>query len=46
MIGEVQLYALARLRNAAPRPAYVPAPIAVGAEAYERPRDTGIIEID
>jgi hypothetical protein len=46
VIGEVQLYALARLRNAAPRPAYVPAPVAVGADAYERPRDTGIIEID
>jgi hypothetical protein len=53
VIGEVQVYALARLRNAAPRPAYVavPAPALATAgsgDAYERarPADTGIIEID
>ena len=47
VIGEVQLYALGRLREAAPR-AYVPAPIGAAAEPYARarPADTGIIEID
>jgi hypothetical protein len=47
VIGEVQLYVLGRLREAAPR-AYVPAPIGTAAEPYARPRpaDTGIIEID
>jgi hypothetical protein len=56
VIGEVQVYALARLRNAAPRPAYasvtIPAPpsalAGAGGDGYERPRvaDSGIIEID
>jgi hypothetical protein len=47
VIGEVQLYAVARLRNAPPRPAYAPA-LAVAGDGYERvrPVDTGIIEID
>jgi hypothetical protein len=40
VIGEVQVYALARLRPATPRPAYAPA------LAVARPVDTGIIEID
>ena len=46
VIGEVQLYALARLRDAPPPRAYAPA--AVLSETYERARvpDTGIIEID
>jgi hypothetical protein len=47
IIGEVQVYALARLRNAAPRPAYVAA-LAGAGDGYDRPRavDSGIIEID
>jgi hypothetical protein len=47
VIGEVQLYALARLRDAGPR-AFAPAPVAVAADSYPRTRpvDTGIIEID
>ena len=49
VIGEVQVYAVERLRNAPPRPAYAPALATAGSgEAYERARpvDTGIIEID
>jgi hypothetical protein len=51
VIGEVQVYALARLRNAPPRPAYAPALTTAGSgtgDGYERPRpiDSGIIEID
>jgi hypothetical protein len=55
VISEVQVYALARLRNAAPRPAYAPVPVpapalavASSGDTYERPRaiDSGIIEID
>ncbi len=49
VIGEVQVYALARLRNAPPPPAYAPALATAGnGDAYERvrPVDTGIIEID
>ncbi len=47
VIGEVQLYAVARLRNAPPRPAYAPA-LAGAGDGYDRPRavDSGIIEID
>jgi hypothetical protein len=47
VIGEVQLYAIGRLRNAPPRPAYAPA-MAVAGDGFERPRavDSGIIEID
>ncbi len=51
VIGEVQVYALARLRNAPPRPPYAPALATAGSglgDGYERPRpiDSGIIEID
>jgi hypothetical protein len=49
VIGEVQVYAVARLRNAPPRPVYAPALATTGGgDAYERARpvDTGIIEID
>jgi hypothetical protein len=51
VIGEVQVYAVARLRNAAPRPPYPPAlapalATAGSGDGYERARDTGIIEID
>jgi hypothetical protein len=49
VIGEVQVYALSRLRNAPPRPVYAPALAAAGSgDVYERPRaaDSGIIEID
>jgi hypothetical protein len=49
VIGEVQVYAVERLRNAPARPAYAPALAGAGSgDAYERPRtvDTGIIEID
>ena len=51
VIGEVQVYALARLRNAPPRQAYAPALATAGSgtgDGYERPRpiDSGIIEID
>ena len=49
VIGEVQVYAVARLRNAPPRPAYAPALATAGSgDGYERARpvDTGIIEID
>jgi hypothetical protein len=47
VIGEVQLYALARLRDAAPR-VYQPAPVGVAADPYARPRpaNDGIPEID
>jgi hypothetical protein len=47
VIGEVQLYALARLRDAPPPRAYAPAAVVLS-ETYERARvpDTGIIEID
>jgi hypothetical protein len=49
VIGEVQVYAVARLRNAPPRPAYAPALAggSAGGDGYERPRtaDSGIIEI-
>jgi hypothetical protein len=46
VIGEVQLYALARLRDAPAPRAYAPAAVAL--DPYERARsvDTGIIEID
>lgn len=49
VIGEVQVYAIARLRNATPRPVYAPAMATAGSgDGYERTRpvDTGIIEID
>jgi len=49
VIGEVQAYAVARLRNAPPRQEYAPALATAGSgDAYDRPRaaDTGIIEID
>jgi hypothetical protein len=47
VIGEVQLYALARLRDAAPS-AHTPAPVAVAADPYARPRppNDGIPEMD
>jgi hypothetical protein len=46
IIGEVRLYALARLQHAPQVPAYAPAAVTVG-DGYERARtDTGIIEID
>ena len=47
VIGEVQAYAIARLRSAAPRPVYAPA-LAGAGDGYDRPRavDSGIIEID
>jgi hypothetical protein len=47
VIGEVQVYAIARLRNATPRPVFAPA-LATAGDGYERSRavDSGIIEID
>ena len=46
IIGEVRLYALARLQHAPRVPEYAPAAVAIG-DGYDRAgTDTGIIEID
>ena len=46
MIGEVQVYAVERLRNAPARPAYAPALATTGSGERPRAVDSGIIEID